>query len=90
MAEPISISKIAGYDGRQVLLQGWLHNKRSSGKLHFLQLRDGTGVVQCIVFKGEVSSDLFERSGNLTRESSLRVWGVVREDRRSPNVSPRF
>ena len=83
MAEPISISKIAGYDGRQVLLQGWLHNKRSSGKLHFLQLRDGTGVVQCIVFKGEVSSDLFERSGNLTRESSLRVWGVVREDRRS-------
>ena len=84
MAEPISISKIAGYDGRQVLLQGWLHNKRSSGKLHFLQLRDGTGVVQCIVFKGEVSSDLFERSGNLTRESSLRVWGVVREDRRSP------
>ena len=84
MAEPISISKIAGYGGRQVLLQGWLHNKRSSGKLHFLQLRDGTGVVQCIVFKGEVSSDLFERSGNLTRESSLRVWGVVREDRRSP------
>ncbi len=84
MAEPISISKIAEYEGRQVLLQGWLHNKRSSGKLHFLQLRDGTGVVQCIVFKGDVSSDLFERSGNLTQESSLRVWGVVREDTRSP------
>ncbi len=84
MAVPISISRIADYDGRPVLLQGWLQNKRSSGKLRFLQLRDGTGVVQCVLFKGDVSSDLFERSADLTQESSLRVRGVVREDRRSP------
>ena len=84
MAVPISISRIAEYDGRHVLLQGWLHNKRSSGKLRFLQLRDGTGVVQCVLFKGDVSPDLFERSAGITQESSLRVWGIVREDKRSP------
>ena len=84
MAVPISISRIAEYDGRHVLFQGWLHNKRSSGKLRFLQLRDGTGVVQCVLFKGDVSPDLFERSAGITRESSLRVWGIVREDKRSP------
>ncbi len=84
MAVPISISRIAEYDGRHVLLQGWLHNKRSSGKLRFLQMRDGTGVVQCVLFKGDVSPDLFERSADITRESSLRVWGIVREDKRSP------
>ena len=84
MAVPISISRIAEYDGRHVLLQGWLHNKRSSGRLCFLQLRDGTGVVQCVLFKGDVSPDLFERSAGITQESSLRVWGIVREDKRSP------
>lgn len=84
MAVPISISRISEYDGRAVLLQGWLHNKRSSGRLNFLQLRDGTGVVQCVLFKGDVSPDLFERAAGLTQESSLRVWGVVREDVRSP------
>ncbi len=84
MAVPISISRISEYDGRAVLLQGWLHNKRSSGRLSFLQLRDGTGVVQCVLFKGDVSPDLFERAAGLTQESSLRVWGVVREDVRSP------
>lgn len=84
MAVPISISRIPEYDGRAVLLQGWLHNKRSSGRLSFLQLRDGTGVVQCVLFKGDFSTDLFERAAGLTQESSLRVWGVVREDVRSP------
>ena len=84
MAVPISISRIGEYEGRDVLLQGWLHNKRASGKLHFLQLRDGTGVVQCVVFRGDVSADVFERSSGLTQESSLRVVGVVREDKRSP------
>lgn len=84
MAVPISISRISEYDGRAVLLQGWLHNKRSGGRLSFLQLRDGTGVVQCVLFKGDVSPDLFERAAGLTQESSLRVWGVVREDVRSP------
>ena len=84
MAVPISISRIAEYDGCAVLLQGWLHNKRSSGRLSFLQLRDGTGVVQCVLFKGDVSPDLFERAAGLTQESSLRVRGVVREDLRSP------
>ncbi|MDA0748873.1 MAG: asparagine--tRNA ligase [bacterium] len=83
MAERISISKIGEYNEQEVILEGWLYNKRSSGKLHFLQVRDGTGVIQCVVFQGEVSADLFEKAGHLTQESSIRVTGKVREDKRS-------
>src|SRR5438105_2429216 len=50
----VSARDLAAHVGQDVTLQGWLHNKRSSGKLHFLELRDGTGVVQCVVFKGNV------------------------------------
>ena len=84
MAIRISIADVRGYDGQEVLLEGWLYNKRSSGKLHFLQVRDGTGVIQCVVFQGDVTPEVFERSAGLTQESSVRVFGVVREDRRSP------
>jgi len=84
MAVRISIADVRGYDGQEVLLEGWLYNKRSSGKLHFLQVRDGTGVIQCVVFQGDVTPEVFERSAGLTQESSIRVSGVVREDRRSP------
>jgi asparaginyl-tRNA synthetase len=70
--------------GQSVQLKGWLYNKRSSGKLHFLQLRDGTGTVQCVVFKGDVDEALFEQAGALTQETSLCIEGVVKEDKRSP------
>ncbi|MCK5119386.1 MAG: asparagine--tRNA ligase, partial [Candidatus Latescibacteria bacterium] len=56
------ISEIGEHEGREVTIRGWLYNKRSSGKLHFLQVRDGTGVVQCVVFKGDVSEEVFARS----------------------------
>ena len=84
MSARISVSDVAGYDGESVLIEGWLYAKRSSGKLHFLQVRDGTGVIQCVVFKGDVSEATFDRSATLTQESSVRVTGVVREDKRSP------
>ena len=84
MATRISVSHVAGYDGESVLIQGWLYAKRSSGKLHFLQVRDGTGTIQCVVFRGDVSEAIFDRSDALTQESSVRVTGVVREDKRSP------
>ncbi|REJ78583.1 MAG: asparagine--tRNA ligase [Acidobacteria bacterium] len=70
--------------GEQVVLKGWLYNSRSSGKLVFLQLRDGTGIVQCIVFKGNVEDDVFEAAKALGQESSLIVKGSVKEDARSP------
>jgi asparaginyl-tRNA synthetase len=71
------------WDGETVTLRGWLYNKRSSGKLHFLQLRDGTGVLQCVVFFKDVPEELFEAAGKLAQETSLAVTGQVRRDKRS-------
>ena len=82
--ELIQVADIGRYEGREVALRGWLYNKRSSGKLHFLQLRDGSGVVQCVVFKGDVEAELFERCDHLPQESSLVVHGQVRREERSP------
>jgi asparaginyl-tRNA synthetase len=73
----VAVSHLGEHVGQTVQLQGWLYNKRSSGKLHFLELRDGTGLVQCVVFKGDVSPDLFEAADKLAQETSLRLEGVV-------------
>ncbi len=80
----IYVEDIGAHEGQTVTLQGWLYNKRSSGKLHFLQLRDGTGIIQCVVFKGDVSPELFEAADKVSQESSIEVTGVVKEDKRSP------
>mgnify|MGYP000963277590 FL=1 len=80
----IYIENIAQYSGETVTLKGWLYNKRTSGKLFFLQLRDGTGVIQCVVFKGDVSEEAFETARRLTQESSLEITGTIKEDKRSP------
>ena len=79
----IYISQLKAHIGQAVTLKGWLYNTRSSGKLLFLQLRDGTGVVQCVVFKGN-SEEVFEKAKALGQESSLIVHGTVKEDTRSP------
>ncbi|MBI2503104.1 MAG: asparagine--tRNA ligase [Candidatus Latescibacteria bacterium] len=80
----VKIAQIAASEGREVELRGWLYNKRSSGKLHFLQVRDGTGVIQCVVFKDDVSPEVFSQCDHLGQESSLVVSGVVRREARSP------
>jgi asparaginyl-tRNA synthetase len=79
-----SVGRIAEHEGKKVALKGWVYNKRSSKKLHFIQLRDGTGTIQCVVFKGDVSPELFAAAETLTQESSLTVTGEVRKDERSP------
>ncbi len=85
MAPPVArISGIAQFENQDVELRGWLANKRSSGKLHFLQVRDGTGVIQAVVFKGDVSPELFQRADHLGQETSLVLRGTVRKDPRSP------
>ena len=66
------------------MIKGWLYNKRSSGKLRFLQVRDGTGMVQCVAFQGELPDHVFARVDEITQESSLIVKGMVRADPRSP------
>jgi asparaginyl-tRNA synthetase len=80
----VYIEDIARHEGEEVTLKGWLYNKRSSGKLHFLQVRDGTGVVQCVVFKNDVSAEQFALADRIPQESSLLVTGKVRADARSP------
>ena len=76
------INELKNHIGEEVTLKGWLYNTRSSGKLVFLQLRDGTGIVQCVVFKGN-SEEVFEKAKALGQESSLIVTGSVKEDTRS-------
>jgi asparaginyl-tRNA synthetase len=68
--------------GEEVTLKGWLYNARSSGKLVFLQLRDGSGIVQCVVFKGNDEA-VFEKAKALGQESSIVVLGSVKADERS-------
>jgi asparaginyl-tRNA synthetase len=80
----VYIDEIAGYDGQEVELRGWLYQRRSSGKLHFLQVRDGTGILQCVVFRGDVDEETFLRADHLPQESSLIVRGTVRKDPRAP------
>ena len=63
---------------------GWLANKRSSGKIAFLQLRDGTGFIQGVVVKEEVGEEIFLKAKSLTQETSLYVTGTVQTDERSP------
>lgn len=79
----IWISDIKDYEGKEVTLQGWLYNKRSSGKLHFLQLRDGTAEIQAVVFKGNVPEEVFETADKITQESSVEIKGTVKKHDRS-------
>src|ERR1700690_3807856 len=74
-----AISDLGKHVGEEITLRGWLHNKRSSGKLHFLEVRDGTGVAQCVVFKGDVDEETFARADHLQLESTVEVTGVVKE-----------
>ncbi len=78
------IENVAAFEGQNVTLRGWVHNRRSSGKLQFIILRDGTGLIQCLAFKGNFSPDQFDALAQLTQESSLEVDGVVQKDPRSP------
>jgi len=84
MPPHVYIEDIAEHVGTEVTLKGWLYNKRSSGKIHFLLVRDGTGIIQAVAFIKDVSPEVFQRCDEVTQESSLIVTGVVREDPRAP------
>jgi asparaginyl-tRNA synthetase len=79
----ITISEVGGRVGQSVTIGCWLTRRRSSGKIQFLQLRDGTGFIQGVLVKEEVPEDVWETAGRLTQESSLYVTGTVRTDERS-------
>lgn len=80
----VYIEDIHQYVEKEVVLAGWLYNKRSSGKIRFLLLRDGTDVIQCVVVKGEVPDEIFNLYEEIGFETSMLVKGIVREDKRAP------
>ena len=80
----VYINQLSQHVGAEVTLRGWLYNLRSSGKLLFPQLRDGTGIVQCVVFKKSVAPELWEALNGLGQESALEIRGTVRADERAP------
>ena len=84
MAVVASVERIGEHEGTTVELRGWLAGRRSSGKIHFLQVRDGTGTIQCVMGKRDVPPEVFERADHLPQESALIVTGDVRADARSP------
>src|SRR6186713_3614766 len=75
----VSICDLSKYDGQEVSVRGWLYNIRSSGKIIFPILRDGSGLLQGIVFKNNVTPEVFEKAKGLTQESSLELTGTVRK-----------
>ncbi|GBC77833.1 Asparagine--tRNA ligase [bacterium HR08] len=80
----VYVSEIAHYVGQEVVLKGWLYNKRSSGKIMFPQIRDGSGIIQGVVLKANVPERVWEALDHLPQESSLIVRGTVREEKRAP------
>jgi asparaginyl-tRNA synthetase len=78
------IQDIARNEGQAVTLKGWLHNRRSSGKIHFLTVRDGSGFLQCVMTKQAVGDEAFTRADHLAQETALVVEGMVRADKRAP------
>ncbi len=80
----VYISDVSKHEGREIEIRGWLYNKRCSGKLWFLLVRDGTGLIQCVVSKADVSEETFNAAEQITQESSVIVKGKVSPDKRAP------
>ncbi len=78
------IEDLGNHVGTDVTIHGWVYNKRSSGKIKFIIVRDGTGLLQCVMVKAALPEEVFEKFGELTQESSLKVTGTVKEEPRAP------
>jgi asparaginyl-tRNA synthetase len=81
----VYIEDIGRHEGEEVTIKGWLHNRRSSGKIHFLILRDGTGFIQGVMSKAAVGDAMFTAADHLSQETSLIVTGTARADKRAPS-----
>jgi asparaginyl-tRNA synthetase len=84
MAEQMYISEIADWLDKDVTIKGWLYNKRSSGSVKFLLVRDGSGIIQAIVEKKSVSPKIFDLCDSITQESSIIIKGKIHQDKRAP------
>ncbi len=83
MTDRIYIKDLNDFVGKDVTLYGWLYNKRSSGKVKFLILRDGTGLLQCVVFKGNVTDEIFQLTDEIHQEASFEITGTVKVEPRA-------
>ena len=81
----VYIEDIGKHEGEEVTIKGWLHNRRSSGKIHFLILRDGSGFIQAVMSKAAVGDDMFKAADHLSQETSVIVTGTARADTRAPS-----
>jgi asparaginyl-tRNA synthetase len=81
----IYIEDAGKHVGEEVTLKGWIHNKRSSGKIQFLIVRDGSGYIQGVLVRNAVAPEVFAAAETLTHESSVIVTGKIREDSRAPS-----
>jgi asparaginyl-tRNA synthetase len=79
----VTIHRIGEHTGQDVQIRGWLHNRRSSGKIHFLVVRDGTGFLQVVMGRNDVGDDAFKAADHLAQETSMVVRGNVRADARA-------
>jgi asparaginyl-tRNA synthetase len=86
LTKPVRIENIANHVGEEVTVYGWLYAKTGKGKLQFLQVRDGTGIIQAVAFKPNLPEEVFDAIKDLTQESSLVVSGRVKADERAPGV----
>jgi len=80
----VYITDFGRHDGEEVQVKGWLYNRRSKGKIHFLQIRDGTAIAQGVMRRGNVPDEVFETADRIGQESSVMVTGTVKEDARAP------
>ena len=90
MLRDVEIRSLAHHIGESVRIKGWVQRKTGKGRLHFIRLRDGSGVAQCVAFRDEMDPESFAAVRELTQESAIIVEGTVREDERAPGVPGRL
>ncbi len=81
----VYIEDIGKHEGEEVTIKGWLHNRRSSGKIHFITVRDGSGFIQAVMSKAALGEELFKAADHLSQETSITVTGTARADKRAPS-----
>ena len=81
--ETVIIKNLGNYSGQEVKINGWVYNRRSVGKIWFLILRDGSGLLQCVVVNGECDSKSFNLEQNLNQEDSVTITGLVKKEPRA-------
>jgi asparaginyl-tRNA synthetase len=84
MAVRVNVEEVGQHEGKSVVIKGWLYNKTDKGKLQFLLVRDGTGIIQAVAFQDDMPAEAFSAAQQVTQESSLVVTGTVRADKRAP------